>query len=503
CLTEEYYLVNKLVKGFLGTNNIDTNSRLCMSSAVVGYKQVYGEDAVPVSYDDIELADCFLIAGANPAWCHPILFRRIEQRKATHPETKIIVVDPRVTDTCQQADLHVQLKPGTDVVFLHAVGRLLIEQGAIDLSFIEAHTNGFDLYRKEVFQRTIKEAAVICEISLEDIITTARMIGNATGFITMWAMGLNQSTEGVNKNLALLNLNNITGHIGKPGSGPFSLTGQPNAMGGREVGGMANLLAVHKDLSNPEHRQEVADFWGVQAIREKPGLTATQMFEALESGKMKAVWVICTNPSVSMPNARRVDKALKNAAFVVVQDISRRSDTLQYADVILPAAAWLEKEGTMTNSERRISYLPKVVDPPGNALPDIEIMMRFARQMGYHGFDFDGAAAVHAEYRKMTAGTNIDISALTYEQIQQKGTIQWPVTIEKPEGTPRLFTDWRFYTADGKAHIKTGGAYHEAEQISEMFPLILTTGRVRDQWHTMTRTGKVNKLNKHIPAPFL
>ncbi|MEL6560576.1 MAG: molybdopterin-dependent oxidoreductase [Bacteroidota bacterium] len=503
CLTEEYYLINKLVKGFLGTNNIDTNSRLCMSSAVVGYKQVYGEDSVPISYEDIELADCFLIAGANPAWCHPILFRRLEQRKEAHPDTKIIVVDPRVTDTCQLADLHVQIKPGTDMVFFQAVGRALIEKGAIDIEFINQHTDGFDLYRKEVFGRTIKEASVICEISVEDIFQTARYIGDAKGFITMWAMGLNQSTEGVNKNLALLNLSNITGHIGKKGSGPFSLTGQPNAMGGREVGGMANLLAVHKDLNNPDHRQEVADFWGVDQISPKPGLTATQMFEALESGQMKAIWVVCTNPSVSMPDARRIDKALEKASFVVVQDISKKSDTLQHADVVLPAAAWLEKEGTMTNSERRISYLPKVVDAPGEALPDAEIILKFARQMGFHGFDYNFVGEVYKEYCRMTKGTNIDVSGLSYDRLKAKGTFQWPVPAADHPGTPRLFEDHQFYTANHKVQIKTSGAFTPTEQTSPEFPLILTTGRIRDQWHTMTKTGKVNKLNKHLPVPFL
>ncbi len=503
CLTEEYYLVNKLVKGFLGTNNIDTNSRLCMSSAVVGYKQVYGEDSVPISYGDIELADCFLIAGANPAWCHPILFRRLEQRKESHPETKVIVVDPRVTDTCHLADLHVQLKPGTDTVFFQAVGRALIEQGAFDVEFINQHTDGFDLYRKEVLRRTIKEASAICEIPLNDILQTARYIGDANGFISMWAMGLNQSTEGVNKNLALFNLHNITGHIGKPGSGPFSLTGQPNAMGGREVGGMANLLAVHKDLNNPEHRAEVASFWGVEKINEQPGLTATQMFDALESGQMKAIWVICTNPSVSMPNARKIDDALKKASFVVVQDISNRSDTLPYADVILPAASWLEKEGTMTNSERRISYLPKVVEAPGSALPDAEIILRFAKQMGFKGFDHVSVAEVYDEYCQMTKGTSIDISGLSYTRLKEKGTIQWPVPSADHPGTPRLFEDRQFYTPNRKAQIKTCGKFTPAEETSPDFPLILTTGRIRDQWHTMTKTGKVNKLNRHLPNPYL
>ncbi|MEM6361752.1 MAG: molybdopterin-dependent oxidoreductase [Bacteroidota bacterium] len=503
CLTEEYYLVNKLTKGFIGTNNIDTNSRLCMSSAVVGYKQALGDDAVPISYADIELADCFLIAGANPAWCHPILFRRIEKHKQQNPNTKLIVIDPRVTDTCGQADLHLQLLPGTDEALLHAIARLLIEAGKVDDAFVHTHTEGYDLFRKEVMKTSIAQAAAICQVPADDIILASKYIGNANGFITMWAMGLNQSTSGVNKNLALINLNLITGHIGKPGSGPFSLTGQPNAMGGREVGGMANLLAVHKDLNNPVHRQEVADFWGVESINDKPGLTATEMFHALKSGKMKALWIICTNPSVSMPNARMVDEALSAAKFLVVQDISNRSDTVKYADLVLPAATWLEKEGTMTNSERRISYLRRGVEPPGEALPDADILLRFGKAMGFKGFDHDSLAAVYDEYCRLTKGTKIDISGLSHERLKSQGTIQWPVPSVDHQGTERLFADHKYFTPSGKAQIKTAGAAVESEQVTSELPLILTTGRIRDQWHTMTKTGKVNKLNRHLPKPFL
>ncbi|WP_258105738.1 nitrate reductase [Marinoscillum sp. MHG1-6] len=503
CLTEEYYLANKLVKGFFGTNNIDTNSRLCMSSAVVGYKETLGDDAVPIAYEDIEQSDCILIAGANPAWCHPILFRRIEKYKAENPDLKIIVVDPRVTDSCALADLHLQVKPGTDTVLFHAIARYLIDHGLIDEAFIREHTSGFEELTKELKSKTLKESAAICDVPADAIIKAARFIGQSKGFITMWAMGLNQSTAGVNQNLALLNLNLITGQIGKPGAGPFSLTGQPNAMGGREVGGLANLLAAHKNLANPVHRQEVADFWGVEKIQEKPGMTATEMFEALRDDRMKAVWIICTNPSVSMPNARLVDEALKKARFVIVQDISHRSDTSKYADLLLPAAGWLEKEGTMTNSERRISYLPKVLDAPGEALPDSEIIMRFAKAMGYHGFDFKDASEIYEEYTRMTKGTPIDISGLSYPKLKSMGSIQWPVPSEESTGTTRLFSDYKFLTEDGKAHIKPNGPQNEAEPVTDEYPLVLTTGRIRDQWHTMTKTGKVSKLNKHIDRAFL
>ncbi len=503
CLTEEYYLANKLVKGFIGTNNIDTNSRLCMSSAVVGYKETLGDDAVPISYEDIELSDTILIAGANPAWCHPILFRRIEKHKAENPNVKIIVVDPRATDTCELADMHLQVQPGSDIYLFHAIGRYLIEQGLVDESFIQKHTNGYAAYTKQVKSRSLKEYASLCKVPLDDIITVARMIGKSNGFLTMWAMGLNQSTTGVNQNLALINLNLITGQIGKAGAGPFSLTGQPNAMGGREVGGLSNLLAAHKNLANPEHRREVAEFWGVEKIQEKPGLTATEMYESLKSGKMKAIWVICTNPSVSMPNARLVDEALKAARFVVVQDISKNSDTVQYADLILPAAGWLEKEGTMTNSERRITYLPKVLDAPGDALPDADILIRFARAMGYHGFDFNSTEEIYSEYTKLTKGTPIDITGLSYGKLKAERSIQWPVPAHDHNGTPRLFENGQFLTPDSRANIHISGPEVEQEAISKDFPLILTTGRVRDQWHTMTRTGKVAKLNKHIARPFL
>ena len=503
CLTEEYYIANKLVKGFLGTNNIDTNSRLCMSSAVVGYKETLGDDTVPIAYEDIELSDCIFIAGANPAWCHPILFRRIEKHKAENPDVKIIVADPRITDSVALADIHLQVQPGTDEALFHGITHYLIDNNHLSEDFISNHTNGFDQLVKLVRSKTLKEYAATCKIPIDDLIQTARWIGQSKGFLSMWAMGLNQSTSGVNQNLALINLHLITGKIGKPGNGPFSLTGQPNAMGGREVGGLANLLAAHKNLNNAKHRQEVADFWGVEKINEKPGLTAIEMFEKLKTGEMKAIWVICTNPSVSMPNAQLVDEGLKAAKFVIVQDISSRSDTTQYADLILPAAGWLEKEGTMTNSERRITHLQKAIDPPGLARQDLDILLDFGKKMGFHGFHFDGPEAVYKEHTQLTKGTPIDISGLDYETLKEKRSIQWPVPSKGHSGTKRLFEDGTFLTPDGKANIHTPGPSNESEPTSPDFPLILTTGRIRDQWHTMTKTGKVSKLKKHISRPTL
>jgi ferredoxin-nitrate reductase len=504
CLTEEYYLVNKLVKGFLKTNNIDTNSRLCMSSAVAGYKKTFGEDTVPIAYDDIELADTFLISGANPAWCHPILFRRIEQHKEKNPKVKIIVIDPRKTDSALAADLHLQIIPGTDIILYHALAKRLIEKGYADKDFIANHTENFKLYKDLVMSSSLEKASKLCGIAVNDIKLAANIIGKAKGFLSLWAMGLNQSAIGVDKNTALLNLSLLTGQIGKPGSGPFSLTGQPNAMGGREVGGMANLLAVHKELSNPTHRQEVADFWGVDALSEKPGLTATEMFDALESGKMKAIWIICTNPLVSLPDSRRVEKALANAKFVVVQDISHNADTGKFADLLLPAAGWLEKEGTMTNSERRISYLPKGINAPGEALSDVEILMRFAKKMNFNGFNFNNTEEIYKEYCLMTKNTTIDISFLNYNRLKNEGTFQWPVPDYGHPGTPRLFADKKFYTPSQKAIFNIPTAIENtSEQPNDQFPYILTTGRIRDQWHTMTKTGKVSRLMTHIPSPVL
>ena len=504
CLTEEYYLVNKLVKGFLKTNNIDTNSRLCMSSAVAGYKKTFGEDSVPIAYDDIELADTFLITGANPAWCHPILFRRLEQHREKTPRVKVIVIDPRRTDTAATADLHLQIVPGSDIILYHALAKCIIERGYTDADFIKNNTENYLAYKELVLGTSLEKASKLCGISISDIKLASDMIGKAEGFLSLWAMGLNQSAIGVDKNTALLNISLLTGHIGKPGSGPFSLTGQPNAMGGREVGGMANLLAVHKDLGNPTHRQEVADFWGVDAISPNPGLTATEMFEALESGKMKAIWVICTNPLVSLPDSRRVEKALAKAKFVVVQEISHNADTAKHADLLLPAAAWLEKEGTMTNSERRISYLPKGINAPGEALADVEILLRFAKKMNFTGFNFNNTEEIYKEYCQMTKNTNIDISYLNYNRLKNEGTFQWPVPDYGHPGTPRLFADRKFFTPSQKAIFNLPTAIENtSEQPSNQFPFILTTGRVRDQWHTMTKTGKVSRLLTHTPSPYL
>jgi ferredoxin-nitrate reductase len=504
CLTEEYYVVNKLMKGFIGSNNIDTNSRLCMSSAVAAYKMSLGEDSVPISYDDLELADCIFVAGANPAWCHPIIWRRIEAARSANPALKIIVSDPRKTQTCSYANIHLQLKPGTDIVLHHAIGRVLIENGDVDSGFTVNHTEGYEAYRTKVMQLTIEEAATICDVDESAIREAAAYIGDAKGFITMWTMGLNQSVVGVNKNLSLINLNLITGHIGKPGSGPFSLTGQPNAMGGREVGGMSNMLPAHRNLNDENDRNFVQNFWGGTTLSANAGYTATEMFEALNDGRLKAIWILGTNPLVSLPDVRMAEEALKKAKFVVVQDVSNKPETLKYADVILPAAAWAEKEGTMTNAERRIAHLSKVIEAPGEALPDAEILCRFAQKMNFKGFDYANASAIYDEHCKLTEGTNIDISGLSYDVLKEKRTVQWPYTKQATDfGTARLFSNKQFHTPSKKAIIHPVEEGNQSEQTTKDRPLILTTGRIRDQWHTMTKTGKVSKLKQHISNAFL
>jgi ferredoxin-nitrate reductase len=504
CLTEEYYIANKLMKGFIGCNNIDTNSRLCMSSAVAGYKLALGDDACPVSYADIELGDCFMIAGANPAWCHPILFRRLEQHKVQNPDIKVIVVDPRRTPSCAFADLHLQLQPGTDVALFNAIARELHEQGHWDEDFVATHCSGIEALKQAAFALTTDEAAEVCRVDADDIRRAAHLIGTSGAFQTWWAMGLNQSSVGVDKNVALLNLSLLTGQIGKPGAGPFSLTGQPNAMGGREVGGLANLLAAHRDLADPDERAFVQAHWNSGPIAAKPGLTATEMFDALESGAMKAIWIICTNPAVSMPNLGRVERALKVARFVVVQDISSLSDTVPYADLVLPAAGWLEKQGTMTNSERRVTLLSKLADAPGEALPDVEILCRFAQKMGWaEAFTYPDESAIFDEHRALTKGTNIDMTGISYARLRAEGSLQWPCPGKAHPGTQRLFEDHKFFTPDQRARLHGPVYSPSAEATSEQYPLILTTGRIRDQWHTMTRTGKVNKLRQHLDTPYV
>ncbi len=500
-LTEEYYLINKLVKGFLKTNNLDTNSRLCMSSAVAGYKQTLGADSPPISYDDIEQCDTFLVAGANPAWAHPILWRRVEARRQAHPEGRIIVVDPRRTASCAAADLHLQITPGTDVALHLGLARRIHELGGVDGDFVAVHVEGWAELQAAFAPYTLAHTAAVCGLSAEDIDQAASWLVGGRRFLSLWTMGLNQSSVGVDKNTSLINLSLITGMIGKPGCGPFSLTGQPNAMGGREVGGMANLASAHRDLADPAHRAEIARHWGVDEVPAAPGLTAVEMFRALRSGRMKAVWIIATNPVESLPDAWEVEEGLKAAELVVVQDIHPTA-TSQFAHVVLPAATWLEKAGTMTNSERRISLLTPRIEPPGECLSDSEIVCRFAAIMGWQSsFAYAGAAEVFAEHAELTRGRDCDLSGLSHARLAT-ASFQWPVPTPDHPGTPRLFVDGVFTTLSGRARLKAPVFTLRTDALTPELPLILTTGRLRDQWHTMTKTGKVAKLRNHEPSPF-
>jgi len=496
-LTEDYYVFNKLAKGLISTNNVDTNSRLCMSSAVAGYKLSLGADAPPCCYDDIDHADLILIAGSNTAFAHPIVFRRIEEARAKNPAVKLIVIDPRATVTARAADVHLAIKPGTDVALFNAMLYVMLRDGLVDKEYVLAHTEGFDLL--DLDQWTPERASAVCEIPAQSIVETARLFGKARAALSMYCQGLNQSINGTYKNSALINLHLATGQIGKPGAGPFSLTGQPNAMGGREVGGMANLLSAHRDLASENDRADVAKLWGVPSVPAKPGKTAVELFDAILSGEVRMVWIACTNPAQSMPDASAVRRALSRAEFVVVQDAWLDAETCDYADVLLPAATWAEKEGTVTNSERRISRVRAAVPAPGEAWPDWKIAAEFARRLGGGRlFPYEKAEDVFNEHRETTRGRDLDITGLSYPVLEERGPQQWPF-VEK--GRERLYEDGVFPTPSGRARFVAAEYVPPAEAPDAEFPLRLTTGRLRDQWHTMTRTGLVAKLFGHSPQP--
>jgi ferredoxin-nitrate reductase len=505
--TEEYYVANKLAKGFLGTNNFDTNSRLCMASAVVGYKTSLGSDGPPASYADIDLADCFLLIGTNTADCHPVTFKRIKRRKMQSPErVKIIAVDPRRTETADFADLHISIRPGTDIALLSGMLYVLVKEWLIDEDFVARHTKGFAEMMALVEKYPPKVAEKICGVPECLIVEAAMIFGKATTALTLWGMGINQSTVGVHKNNAIHNLHLATGKIGKPGCGPFSLTGQPNAMGGREVGGMAHLLPGYREVTNAYHREEVARFWRIppERILPNPGLSALDLFEALAQGKVKAVWILCTNPAVSMPDTDFIEKALRQAELVVVQDAYHPTDTTQLAHVLLPAAQWSEKEGVMTNSERRITYMPGITQAPGEALPDWKIFTLFAREMGFPGdFPYESSEEIFAELVQLTKRTPCDYSGISYERLKKEGPLQWPCSAPDHPGSERLYANSRFPTPDGRANFIPVEHEEPFEAPDQEYPLVLTTGRVKNHWHTMTRTAKVESFWKTNPEPFL
>ena len=507
-LTEDYYVFNKLAKGLIGTNNVDTNSRLCMSSVVVGYKATLGSDAPPACYEDINHTECLLIAGSNTAFAHPIIFRRIEDAKAKNPDLKIIVVDPRRTDTAEAADLHLAILPGTDVALFNGMLHVMLWEGLLDMAYINAHTNGFTELKETIREYTPKMVADICGIKEADIITAAKWFGKGPT-LSMYCMGLNQSIHGRDKNAALINLHLATGQIGKLGAGPFSLTGQPNAMGGREVGGMATLMSGHRELSNAEHRAEIAELWGVESVPEAPGKAAVEMFDAVRNGSIKAIWIACTNPAHSMPDLNNVIAALKNAELVVVQDAFSQTDTNAYADVLLPASTWGEKEGTATNSERCITRINPAIAPPAEVRHDWAIMVDFAqrleKRLGTKSglFPYSNTEQIFNEHRETTRGRDLDITGLSYTLLNEQGPQQWPFITGATTGKARLYTDGIFQKPDGKAQFLNTSYKGTADKTDARHPLHLLTGRLRDQWHGMSRTGTVAQLFNHAEEPLI
>ncbi len=506
-LTEDYYVFNKLAKGLIGTNNIDTNSRLCMSSAVAGYKQTLGADAPPACYEDIDQAQVIFIVGSNTAYAHPILYRRLEDAKKRNPELKVIVADPRRTDTAQDADLFLPILPGTDVALFNGMLHICLRDGLTDRAFIDAHTEGFSDLQHTVRDYTPKFVADLCGIPEADLIAAARLFGQSRATLSLYCQGLNQSAVGTAKNAALINLHLATHQIGKPGAGPFSLTGQPNAMGGREVGGMANLLSAHRDLGNPAHRAEVAALWGIADVPAKPGKTAVEMFDAVASGQIKILWIACTNPAQSMPDQKLIRAALEKAELVIVQESYLSTATVAYADVLLPATTWSEKEGTVTNSERRITRIHPVLPKPGQTRHDWEIVGDFARKLAPllgRRVDFCSYASTEEiwnEHRETTRGRDLDITGLSFQILDEQGPQQWPYPSGAATGKQRLYEDGIFPTANGRARFANTAYQPLAEPVDARYPMHLNTGRLRDQWHGMSRSGTVAQAFSHAAEP--
>ncbi|MDQ3272654.1 MAG: molybdopterin-dependent oxidoreductase, partial [Pseudomonadota bacterium] len=513
-LTEDYYVFNKLAKGLIGTNNVDTNSRLCMSSAVAGYKQTLGADAPPSCYDDVNHAQCIFIVGSNTAYAHPILFRRIEDAKAANPAMKIIFCDPRRTDTAGIADLYLPIQPGTDVSLFNGMLHIMLWEGWTQPAYIAEHTNGFDALKTTVRDYTPDLVADTCGIKKEDLFTAARLFATSAATLSLYCQGLNQSSSGTAKNAALINLHLATAQIGKPGAGPFSLTGQPNAMGGREVGGLANLLSAHRDLANPQHRAEVAALWGIPSVPDKLGKTAVEMFQAAADGEIKALWIACTNPAQSMPDQATVRRALERAELVVVQEAFATTSTCDYADLLLPATTWGEKTGTVTNSERRISRVRPAVSAPGETRHDWSIAVAFAQRLEkllpvqkistlFPWSVTDESASVENiwnEHRESTRGRDLDITGMSYAMLESAPQ-QWPLREGETTGKVRLYEDGIFPTEDGKARFVNTVYKPVAEPRESRYPFSLTTGRLRDQWHGMSRTGTLGRLFGHVAEP--
>jgi len=518
-LTEDYYVANKLVKGFVGTANIDTNSRLCMSSAVAGHKRAFGEDIVPVAYDDLERADLVVLVGSNTAWCHPILFQRIVREKERRPEMRIVVIDPRRTATTEMADLHLPLRGGTDVRLFNGLLSYLNQRGIVDTAFVERSTSGLNaaLAAAEAGGDDLRAVAEQCGLDAGQLAEFYRLFAVNERVITCFSMGVNQSSAGTDKVNAIINCHLLTGRIGKPGAGPFSLTGQPNAMGGREVGGLSNMLAAHMELDSQADRDCVQAFWKSPAIADKPGLKAVDLFDAIDEGRIKAVWIMATNPVVSMPDADKVKRALSKCELVIVSDVIEKTDTTAFAHVLLPAQGWGEKDGTVTNSERCISRQRPFVAPLGEARADWWMLAEVARRWGYgEHFAYGDAADVFDEHARLSAFDNdgsryFDIGGLAglgragYDALTP---VRWPVKAGTPApgdnaSSLQVFADGRFYTADGRARFIATAPRAPVNPVDDEYPLVLNTGRVRDHWHTMTRTGLSSTLASHIAEPFI
>lgn len=501
--TESWYLGNKLFKGYIGSNHVESNSRLCMASAVVAYKSMLGSDGPPTCYEDIELSDCFLIAGSNMADTHPVTFQRLKAHRHANPNVKMIVLDPRSTHTAQAADIHVPLLPGSDIAFFNAIARIALDRNAHDCDFILSHTTGFEAYAALICSLDLHELAMICGVPLSLIYEVADVILQSERLLSFYCMGLGQSSSGTAKNQSLIDIHLLLGQISKPGAGPFSLTGQPNAMGGRELGGLAHLLPGYRMIENPEHRRFMEGAWDIpeDSINPRPGLTAMEIFEAMETGQIKAIWIICNNPLVSLPNLDRIKRALQKCELIIVQDCFE-TETTQAADFVLPAAQWIERTGTMTNSERRVTRSNQLAEAPGEAKPDWWIFSQVAKAMGYRGFDFEDSDAIWDEYRHITRGSGCDQYGITNERLQTE-QIQWPCPSDDHPGTPRRYLDRQFATPDGRARFVLCVYKPPQERPTREFPLTLTTGRLASQWHTMTRTGKITKLAKQAATPYV
>jgi ferredoxin-nitrate reductase len=504
--TEDYYIAQKLMKGCLGTNNFDANSRLCMSSAVAGYIQSFGSDGPPCSYDDLDETDCAFLIGTNTAECHPILFNRLQKHRKKNRKVKMVVVDPRRTPTAEAADLHLAIQPGTDIDLLNGIAYLLMQWGYWDSLFIEDCTSNFPAYAEVLKHYPPDIVARRCGIEVKDLETAARYWGQSEKVLSLWSMGVNQSSEGTAKVRTIINLHLMTGQIGKPGAGPFSLTGQPNAMGGREAGGLSHLLPGYRTVKNPEHRAEMEQFWGLKPgqIAAQPGRAAWDIITGLEAGEVGFLWIAATNPAVSFPDLDRTKAALQRSPFTVYQEAYYPTETSAYAHVLLPAAQWSEKTGVMTNSERRVTLCPSFRKAKGEARADWEIFAEVGRRLGFgEQFAFKNSAEVYAEFVQATRGRVCDMTGMSHARLAEEGPRQWPCPKDGTVDSARLYTDLRFPTADGRARF---AAYHSkglAEPPDAHYPYVLTTGRLYGHWHTQTRTGRIEKIRKMHPNPFI